>query len=165
MHRVSRIVVLAALVAGSACSSGAPKASEHGAAAITTTAAPGTTTAPTTTVPPTTTATVAPPPTSAKPAPSPPVTSPGGLAWRACGALQCAGLSVPRDYADPAGPALTLALARKPARTPAARIGSLLVNPGGPGDSGVDDLPGELRSLTATLQNRFDIVSWDPRGV
>src|SRR5207247_509349 len=69
------------------------------------------------------------------------------------------------DYADPAGPALTLALARKPARTPAARIGSLLINPGGPGDSGVDDLPAELRSLTATLQNRFDIVSWDPRGV
>ncbi|HTC81182.1 MAG TPA: alpha/beta hydrolase, partial [Acidimicrobiia bacterium] len=111
------------------------------------------------------TTTAGPSPTTAKPAAPAPVTSPGGLTWRACGALQCASLSVPRDYADPAGPALTLALARKPARTPAARIGSLLINPGGPGDSGVDDLPAELRSLTATLQNRFDIVSWDPRGV
>jgi pimeloyl-ACP methyl ester carboxylesterase len=166
VHRVSRFVVVAALVAGSACSSGTPKASEHGAAATTTTATPETTTAaPTTsTAAPTTTAPVA-APAPAKPAPATPVISPGGLAWRACGALQCASLSVPRDYADPAGPALTLALARKPARTPAARIGSLLINPGGPGDSGVDDLPGELRSLTATLQNRFDIVSWDPRGV
>jgi pimeloyl-ACP methyl ester carboxylesterase len=95
----------------------------------------------------------------------PPVTSPGGLAWKACGSLQCASLLVPVDYADPGGPTLTLALARKPARTPAARIGSLLINPGGPGDSGVSDLPGELNSLTATLQNRFDVVSWDPRGV
>ena len=50
-----------------------------------------------------------------------------------------------RDYADPDGPTLTLALARKPARTPAARIGSLLINPGGPGNSGVSDLPAELR--------------------
>src|SRR5947207_3130158 len=147
-------------MAAAGCSSGGGKASERGAAVTTaTTAAPETTTtaAPTTTTTARTT-------TTAKPAPAPPVTSPGGLAWRACGALQCASLSVPRDYADPAGPALTLALARKPARTPAARIGSLLINPGGPGDSGVDDLPAELRSLTATLQNRFDIVSWDPRA-
>jgi pimeloyl-ACP methyl ester carboxylesterase len=72
---------------------------------------------------------------------------------------------VPRDYADPGGATITLALARKPARTPAARIGSLVMNPGGPGNSGVSDLPAELRSLTATLQNRFDIVSWDPRGI
>ena len=53
----------------------------------------------------------------------------------------------------------------RPARTPAARIGSLLFNPGGPGNSGVDALPGELRTLTAGIQNRFDIVSWDPRGI
>ncbi len=161
MRRLSRLLVVAALMAAAGCSSGGGKASERGAAVTTaTTAAPETTT----TAAPTTT-TTAPTTTTAKPAPAPPVTSPGGLAWRACGALQCASLSVPRDYADPAGPALTLALARKPARTPAARIGSLLINPGGPGDSGVDDLPAELRSLTATLQNRFDIVSWDPRGV
>jgi len=161
VHRLSRLLVVAALVAAPACSSGGRKTSESGAALTTTTTTPPETT---TTAAPTTT-TAAPSTTTAKPAAAPPVTSPGGLTWRACGALQCASLSVPRDYADPAGPALTLALARKPARTPAARTGSLLINPGGPGDSGVDDLPAELRSLTVTLQNRFDIVSWDPRGV
>ncbi|HZQ75716.1 MAG TPA: alpha/beta hydrolase [Acidimicrobiia bacterium] len=163
MHRAPRLsgIVLAAVVlAGAACSSGPGRrtAAAGGQAAPPATAATSTTapSAPPSTAAPSTTA-----PTTA----SPPVPSPGGLHWAACGSLQCAGLPVPVDYANPTGPTLTLALARKPARTPAARIGSLLINPGGPGDSGVDDLPGELRSLTATLQNRFDIVSWDPRGV
>jgi pimeloyl-ACP methyl ester carboxylesterase len=158
---LTRLLVVVALVAGAACSGGGNK--EQGAVATTTTAEPTTTTAePTSTTAPTTT-TAAPPTSAAKPAPA--VTSPGGLTWKACGTLQCASLAVPRDYGDPNGPQLTLALARKPARTPASRIGSLLINPGGPGNSGVSDLPAELRSLTATLQNRFDIVSWDPRGI
>jgi pimeloyl-ACP methyl ester carboxylesterase len=170
MRRVNRlpaVVAIVALVAGAACSSGPDRKAARGQAVTTTTVAPETTTtaAPTTTTAAPTPTTAAPSSTTAKPAAAPPVTSPGGLAWKACGALQCASLSVPRDYGDPAGPALTLALARKPARTPAARIGSLLINPGGPGNSGVSDLPAELRSLTATLQNRFDIVSWDPRGI
>jgi len=157
VHRAPRlggILLTAALLTATACSSGP---GHREAAAGGQAAAPAPTTSPSTTAP-TTTA----PPTTTTP---PPVSAPGGLRWAACGSLQCASLAVPLDYADPAGPTLTLALARKPARTPAARIGSLLVNPGGPGDSGVDDLPAELRSLTATLQNRFDIVSWDPRGV
>ena len=160
--RLTRLLVAAALVAGAACSGGGNK--EQGTVATTTTVEPTTTTAePGTTTSAPTTTTAAPPSTTAKPAP--PAPSPGGLPWKACGSLQCASLAVPRDYADPAGPQLTLALARKPARTPAGRIGSLLINPGGPGDSGVSDLPAELRSLTVTLQNRFDIVSWDPRGI
>jgi pimeloyl-ACP methyl ester carboxylesterase len=171
VHRLIRLLVAAALVAGTACSAddgGEAAASPTTGPTTATTGEPTTTTTlvPTTTAVPSTAAassstTAAKPP----PAPAPPVRSPGGLTWRACGALQCAGLAVPRDYADPNGPTLTLALARKPARSPAARIGSLLINPGGPGNSGVSDLPAELRSLTATLQNRFDIVSWDPRGV
>jgi pimeloyl-ACP methyl ester carboxylesterase len=172
VHRLTRMLVIAALLAGAACSGDEDR--RDSAAAPTTgptttiTAEPTTTTtaeSTTTTAAPSTT--VPRPPTTAQPVlgPVPPATSPGGLAWKACGALQCASLSVPRDYDDPAGSQITLALARKPARTPAARIGSLLINPGGPGNSGVSDLPAELRSLTATLQNRFDIVSWDPRGV
>jgi pimeloyl-ACP methyl ester carboxylesterase len=169
MHRLIRLLVVAALCTGAACS-GDGKDKENAAVSTTTAPVSSTTAEPTTTttVEPTTTApptTATPSTTAAKPAPAPPATSPGGLAWKACGALQCASLAVPRDYADPAGPQLTLALARKPARTPATRIGSLLINPGGPGNSGVSDLPAELRSLTATLQNRFDIVSWDPRGI
>jgi pimeloyl-ACP methyl ester carboxylesterase len=157
---LTRLLVVAALVAGAACSGGGSK--EKGAVATTTTAESSSTTSDATT----TTTTTAAPSTTTAAKPSPPaVTSPGGLTWKACGSLQCASLAVPRDYADPKGPQLTLALARRPARTPASRIGSLLINPGGPGNSGVSDLPAELQSLTTTLQNRFDIVSWDPRGI
>ncbi|MBV8160123.1 MAG: alpha/beta fold hydrolase [Acidimicrobiia bacterium] len=56
-------------------------------------------------------------------------------------------------------------MVRRPALDPARRLGSLLINPGGPGDSGVNDLPAELRILTSGLQDDFDIVSFDPRGV
>jgi pimeloyl-ACP methyl ester carboxylesterase len=164
VHRLSRLLVVAVLLAGAACSGGGHRSKESAAPATTAPDPTTTTTGPTTTTAAPATTTAAPTSTTAaRPAPAP--ATPGALAWRACGSLQCAGLTVPLDYANPAGPTLTLALARKPARTPAARIGSLVVNPGGPGDSGVSDLPGELRSLTATLQNRFDIVSWDPRGV
>jgi pimeloyl-ACP methyl ester carboxylesterase len=165
--RLSRLLLTVTLLSAAACSGGTDK-DRAGAASTTTTTAPTTTTeAPTTTTAAPTTTTAAPSTTTAAKAPvsTPPATSPGGLAWKACGALQCANLAVPRDYADPAGPTITLALARKTARTPAARIGSLLFNPGGPGNSGVDALPGELRTLTAGIQNRFDIVSWDPRGI
>ncbi|HZQ77668.1 MAG TPA: alpha/beta hydrolase [Acidimicrobiia bacterium] len=157
--RLGGIVLIAALLAATACSSGSghPTAAAGGQSAAPAPATTPSSTSSSTTAPPTTA-----PPTTAAP---PPATASGALRWAACGSLQCASLAVPVDYANPTGPTLTLALARKPARTPAARIGSLLINPGGPGDSGVDDLPAELRSLTPTLQNRFDIVSWDPRGV
>ena len=172
MHRLSRLVIAVALLGGAACSGdGTGRQQGAAAATTTTTTVPATTTsteASTTTTAAPTTTTAAPTSTSTtkRPAAPPsPTTSPGGLTWRACGALQCASLSVPRDYGDPGGPTITLALARKPARTPAARVGSLLMNLGGPGNSGVSGLPGELRSLTPALQNRFDIVSWDPRGI
>ena len=88
------------------------------------------------------------------------------VAWSACGGgLQCGTVTVPLDYARPQGPTVAIAVARRPARVSSQRIGSLVINPGGPGDSGIDDLPVELRVLTPTLQNRFDIVSFDPRGV
>jgi len=167
--RLSGIVLTAAFLTATGCSSGShhPTAAAAGRAAATTPTAAAATTAPPTTpsAAAASSTTGAAAPSAPPPSAPPPSTSPGGLRWTACGSLQCATLAVPLDYADPAGPTLGLALARKPARTPAARIGSLLINPGGPGDSGVDDLPAELRSLTATLQNRFDIVSWDPRGV
>ena len=95
--------------------------------------------------------------------PAPPVTP---VVWTPCqDGLQCGSVSVPLDYAEPDGPQIQIALARRPAADPAARIGSLVINPGGPGGSGVDDLPNELRVLTGGLLARFDIVSFDPRGV
>jgi pimeloyl-ACP methyl ester carboxylesterase len=88
------------------------------------------------------------------------------LSWSTClGDLQCATLVVPLDYADLRGPTIPIAVARHPAEVPSARIGSLVIDPGGPGVSGVDDMANELRSLTPQLLDDFDIVTFDPRGV
>jgi pimeloyl-ACP methyl ester carboxylesterase len=85
--------------------------------------------------------------------------------WTPCGELQCGTVTVPLDYDRPDGAQLQIAVARHPAEIPSERIGSLVINPGGPGASGIDDLPNELSVLTPGLLDRFDIVSFDPRGV
>jgi pimeloyl-ACP methyl ester carboxylesterase len=163
-RRLSALVA-AAVVAGACAGDSRPAKRLTGVAAPTSTTSTTTTT--TTTAPPTTTITTTPPapPATTTTPPAPPAPSTGTLAWTKCGSLQCATLRVPVDYANPGGATLDLALARRPARTPSARLGSLVFNPGGPGDSGIDALPHELESLTSALQNRFDIVSWDPRGI
>ncbi|MFI9275305.1 alpha/beta hydrolase [Kitasatospora sp. NPDC052896] len=87
--------------------------------------------------------------------------------WTPCGELQCATLTVPMDYAHPEnGQTFTLPLARKAAADPAQRIGSLVFDPGGPGESGVGQLKdGALSSFSERTRARFDIVGFDPRGV
>jgi pimeloyl-ACP methyl ester carboxylesterase len=86
--------------------------------------------------------------------------------WTACGGgLQCTTVAVPLDYGNPSGPQIGIAVQRRLARDQAHRIGSLVLNPGGPGDSGIDNMASQLRIVTAGLQNRFDIVEFDPRGV
>jgi pimeloyl-ACP methyl ester carboxylesterase len=97
--------------------------------------------------------------------PTAPGASEPALAWRDCDpGFQCATARVPRDYAHPRGPTIDLAVIRWPAKDQAHRIGSLFVNPGGPGSSGLEFLrtapPGALDVFA-----RFDVVSWDPRGV
>ena len=88
------------------------------------------------------------------------------VAWSACvGGLECGSVDVPLDYTHPSGRTIAIAVARRRADDPSHRIGSLVINPGGPGDSGIDDLPVELRVLTPALLAHFDIVSFDPRGV
>lgn len=88
---------------------------------------------------------------------------PAPLEWEGCGGdFQCADLQVPLDWADPAGPTITIAVSRLPASGDEP-LGALAVNPGGPGASGngfirADPFAGELRE-------RYDILSWDPRGV
>jgi pimeloyl-ACP methyl ester carboxylesterase len=87
------------------------------------------------------------------------------LTWTACGPrLECAGVPVPLDWARPGGRVITLAVIRHPASQPERRIGTLFVNPGGPGDSGVDDVAGRGDQLDAVTGGRFDVVGWDPRG-
>jgi pimeloyl-ACP methyl ester carboxylesterase len=86
--------------------------------------------------------------------------------WEGCGSdLQCGSVIVPLDYSHPQGPTIQIAVERHPAVDPAERIGSLVINPGGPGGSGIDDLPNELSVLTPELLDDFDVVSFDPRGV
>ena len=73
---------------------------------------------------------------------------------------------MPLDYGEPGdGRTIAVALARHPAGMPANRIGSLVIDPGGPGVSGIDDMANELSALTPGLLDDFDIVMFDPRGV
>jgi pimeloyl-ACP methyl ester carboxylesterase len=90
------------------------------------------------------------------------------LAWHDCSAdfaAECATLTLPVDWSHPDGPTFGLAVARHPATDRAHRVGTLLFGPGGPGDSGVQLLRTNLNHFSADLQQRFDIVSFDPRGV
>ncbi len=87
------------------------------------------------------------------------------LAWNDCGdGFQCATLTVPVDWAKPHGDTMGLALVRRPAAAPDQRIGSLVVNYGGPGESGVDYVRKTWSRLPETVRDRFDVVSFDPRG-
>jgi len=95
------------------------------------------------------------------------------LVWHRCASpeqqgFQCATARVPLDYSNPGGPTIRLAVIRHRASDRAHRIGTLFFNPGGPGAAGtvflpllVEQLPPALQALAA----RFDIASWDPRGV
>jgi pimeloyl-ACP methyl ester carboxylesterase len=83
--------------------------------------------------------------------------------WRPCGdGIDCAELLVPADWGDPEGIQIGLALARRPATDPGRRVGAVLVHPGGPGASGIDWI---RRGGPVGLDQRFDVVAWDPRGV
>ncbi|NLV54116.1 MAG: alpha/beta hydrolase [Acidimicrobiales bacterium] len=85
-------------------------------------------------------------------------------AWSDCGdGLECATATVPRDWADPDGDTLDLSVIRRPAN--GEPTGSLLVNPGGPGVSGVEFLRSfVVGGIPDGLTDAFDVVSWDPRG-
>ncbi len=108
-------------------------------------------------------ASAAPTAQSPTPVPSPSVEP---VAWSDCGlGFQCATIDVPLDYADPTGPSIHIAVDRLPALKPETRIGSLLVNPGGPGESGVDFIRDATKLFPAAVRARFDIVGFDPRGV
>jgi hypothetical protein len=89
------------------------------------------------------------------------------LHWAACGnGFECATAAVPLDYDHPGGPAISLALIRLPATDQAHRLGSLLTNPGGPGNSGVASIRGTPpAAYPPGIRARFDIIGFDPRGV
>ncbi len=135
------------LVAG--CSPTAPSESPGNSQAVTDTASPG--------------------PLSSAASPSAATTDPvvAPARWSDCGkGFQCADVRVARDYASPSDGFMNIAIIRSPATDRAARIGSLIVEPGGPGASGVEFVR-QIAGLGifSALRKRFDIVGFDPRGV
>jgi pimeloyl-ACP methyl ester carboxylesterase len=108
--------------------------------------------------------------TALGPAGPPPTTLAGyyaqKLRWRPCGqGFQCARLLVPFDYQRPAWRRFSLPVIRLRAAGPGTRIGSLVVNPGGPGGSGVQYAQQARSQVSAAVRARFDVVGFDPRGV
>jgi pimeloyl-ACP methyl ester carboxylesterase len=92
------------------------------------------------------------------------------IQWSACepptsAGFDCATVPVPRDYAHPDAGTITLAVIRHQASQRAGRIGTLFFNPGGPGGQGTEDLPKWFVLFPQPVRDRFDIVSWDPRGI
>jgi pimeloyl-ACP methyl ester carboxylesterase len=97
------------------------------------------------------------PPTSVAPV--------GEIAWEPYDdGVEVGTLEVPVDYDDPDGATFELFVARHLAENRDERIGSLLVNPGGPGFGGTDFAIYADQIYDQELLDRFDIVGWDPRG-
>ncbi|WP_062390080.1 alpha/beta hydrolase [Demequina iriomotensis] len=85
--------------------------------------------------------------------------------WSRCGELECATLQVPVDWSDPNGPTTDLVINRHAATDAGARIGSLLINPGGPGGSGLDLTASFVAMAGEQVLASYDIIGFDPRGV
>jgi len=88
------------------------------------------------------------------------------VVWTDCrDGFECAEVPVPLDHDDPRGEQIGLSVVRLPAGDPSQRIGSLMLNPGGPGGSGVEFVRGVGKVLPLEVRARFDIVGFDPRGI
>ena len=150
MIRIAGAVLAAAVLALSACSGGSPSPSAqptHNGG----------------------TAAVAPAPSAGLSA-SEPDTLAGyyaqRLKWQPCdNGFQCARLVVPFAYSRPGWRRFSLPVIKLPAADPAERIGALVINPGGPGGSGVQYAQAARSEFTPAVLDRFDIVGFDPRGV
>ena len=89
-----------------------------------------------------------------------PAPAPGGAS---VAGFECGAATVPMDYAHPAGPTFQLAVIRHPAE--GTKIGTVFWNPGGPSDGGTQFLPVAIGGFPEQVRRRFDILSWDPRGM
>lgn len=89
-----------------------------------------------------------------------------GIDWHECDkTYECGELEVPMDYANPDEGTFTIALGRRAASGSQERIGSLLINPGGPGGSGLQMLESAGLYFSRAVMERYDIIGFDPRGV
>ncbi|MGZ4625971.1 MAG: alpha/beta fold hydrolase, partial [Kineosporiaceae bacterium] len=85
------------------------------------------------------------------------------IAWAGCGGgLECGKVTVPVDWAHPDAATLQLAVLRRPAT--GQRLGSLLINPGGPGVAGATWVREAAGTFGSALRAAYDLVGWDPRG-
>lgn len=113
---------------------------------------------------------------NAEATPPSPVASPSGppvtglaryyeqdVRWQDCFESECARIEVPLDYADPDGASIDVSVTRVPAT--GERIGTLFVNPGGPGGSAVDYAKAADLIVSPAIREHYDIVGVDPRGV
>ncbi|MFJ4468410.1 alpha/beta hydrolase [Streptomyces sp. NPDC089424] len=90
------------------------------------------------------------------------------LDWSPCvkgSPYDCATAQVPLDHGDPTGRSIDLAVVKRKATGPGRRIGTLFFNPGGPGGPGTVQMPQNYAFFPREVRERFDIVSWDPRGI
>ncbi|MGX1131999.1 pimeloyl-ACP methyl ester carboxylesterase [Streptomyces glaucescens] len=90
------------------------------------------------------------------------------LDWKPCiqgSPFDCATAKVPLDHLRPGGRTIDLAVVKRKATDPGRRIGTLFFNPGGPGGPGTVQMPQGYELFPREVRERFDIVSWDPRGV
>ncbi|MFD7437998.1 alpha/beta hydrolase [Streptomyces sp. NPDC059861] len=90
------------------------------------------------------------------------------LDWSPCvkgSPFDCATAKVPLDYRAPGGRSIELAVVKRKATGPGRRIGTLFFNPGGPGGPGTVQMPQNYEFFPREVRERFDIVSWDPRGI
>ncbi|MDK9500832.1 alpha/beta hydrolase [Streptomyces katrae] len=108
--------------------------------------------------------------TQAAAAPAPSDYQPQQPSWHRCdpdrpAAYECATIKVPLDYQRPRGAVVDLAISRIKSPDPAKRHGVMLLNPGGPGGSGLD-LPLMMEeSMPKEVRERYDLIGFDPRGV
>ena len=95
---------------------------------------------------------------------------PTGFNWKACDdsasttSVQCSTLEVPFDYNNPSAGTFTLYVKLLPAANPTLRIGSMMVNPGGPGFGGSSLADDASYYFSSDIIDHFDIIAWDPRG-
>ncbi len=88
------------------------------------------------------------------------------VVWSDCGdGFECTTVEVPLAYADPTGERIDLALKRRPAGDAAGRLGSLVINPGGPGGSGLSLVESAGAIFSPEVLDAYDVVGFDPRGV
>jgi pimeloyl-ACP methyl ester carboxylesterase len=137
LHKFTRVAVIAALLVLVGCgSSGTPDSASENSA----------------------------PTTSAAPF------VPASFDWKACDdsasttSVQCGTLEVPYDYNNPSAGTFTLYVKLRPATNPSLRIGSMMVNPGGPGFGGSSLADDADYYFSSDLTDHFDIIAWDPRG-